>query len=84
MALPFPQGEAGPAGRQSANVDGLASTAQAELSLAPNAGVMLVFWSKRGDRVKVLFRVCHGCVFHAKVGSHSTGSWASLTDNQMA
>ncbi|MDO8985615.1 IS66 family insertion sequence element accessory protein TnpB [Cypionkella sp.] len=32
--------------------DGLASVAQAELSFAQNAGVMLVFWSKRGDRSK--------------------------------
>ena len=40
--------------------DGLASVAQAELSFAQNAGVMLVFQSKRGDRVKVLFWVSHG------------------------
>ena len=35
--------------------DGLASMAQAELGFAPKAGVMVVFRSKRGDRVKVLF-----------------------------
>ena len=40
--------------------DGLASMAQAELGFAPKAGVMVVFRSKRGDRVKVLFRVSHG------------------------
>ena len=37
--------------------DGLASMAQAELSFAPKAGVMVVFRSKRGDRVEVLFWV---------------------------
>ena len=35
--------------------DGLASMAQTELGFAPKAGVMVVFRSKRGDRVKVLF-----------------------------
>ena len=40
--------------------DGLASMAQAELGFAPKAGVMVVFRSKRGDRVKVLFWVSHG------------------------
>ena len=35
--------------------DGLASMAQAALGFAPKAGVMVVFRSKRGDRVKVLF-----------------------------
>ena len=35
--------------------DGLASMAQAELGFAPKSGVMVVFRSKRGDRVKVLF-----------------------------
>ena len=40
--------------------DGLASMAQAGLGFAPKAGVMVVFRSKRGDRVKVLFWVSHG------------------------
>jgi len=35
--------------------DGLASMAQAESGFAPKSGVMVVFRSKRGDRVKVLF-----------------------------
>jgi transposase len=34
--------------------------AQAELGFAPKSGVMVVFRSKRGDRVKVLFWVSHG------------------------
>ena len=35
--------------------DGLAAMAHAELGFAPKAGVMVVFRSKRGDRIKVLF-----------------------------
>ena len=35
--------------------DGLASMAHSELGFAPKAGVMVVFRSKRGDRIKVLF-----------------------------
>lgn len=35
--------------------DGLAAVAHAELGFAPKAGVMVVFRSKRGDRIKVLF-----------------------------
>jgi transposase len=38
-----------------AGENGLATMAQAELGFAPKAGVMVVFRSKRGDRVKVLF-----------------------------
>lgn len=40
--------------------DGLAAMAHAELGFAPKAGVMVVFRSKRGDRIKVLFWVRHG------------------------
>jgi transposase len=40
--------------------DGLASMAHAELGFAPKAGVMEVFRSNRGDRIKVLFWVSHG------------------------
>lgn len=40
--------------------DGLAAMAHAELGFAPKAGVMVVFRSKRGDRIKVLFWVSHG------------------------
>lgn len=39
--------------------DGLAAMAHAELGFAPKAGVMVVSGSKRGDRIKVLFRVSH-------------------------
>ncbi len=35
--------------------DGLAAMAHAELGFAPKAGAMVVFRSKRGDRIKVLF-----------------------------
>lgn len=40
--------------------DGLASMAHAELGFVPKAGVMVVFRSKRGDRIKVLSWVIHG------------------------
>lgn len=35
--------------------DGLSTLADAALGFAPKAGVMVVFRSKRGDRIKVLF-----------------------------
>lgn len=35
--------------------DGLAAVAHAELGFAPKAGVMVVFRSRRGDRIEVLF-----------------------------
>lgn len=40
--------------------DGLAAMAHAGPGFAPKAGVMVVFRSKRGDRIKVLFWVSHG------------------------
>ncbi|MDZ7575680.1 MAG: IS66 family insertion sequence element accessory protein TnpB, partial [Pseudotabrizicola sp.] len=41
--------------------DGLAAMAHGELGFAPKAGVMVVFRSKRGDRIKVqgaTFPIC--------------------------
>jgi transposase len=35
--------------------DGLAAVAQKQLGLDPHSGVAVVFRSKRGDRVKVLY-----------------------------
>ncbi|MGF6859988.1 transposase [Rhodobacteraceae bacterium MBR-64] len=42
--------------------DGLAAMAHAELGFAPKAGVMGVFRSKRGNRIKVLSRDGSGIV----------------------
>ena len=50
--------------------DGLAAMAHAELGFAPKTGVMVVFRSKRGDGIKVLFWVSHGSSDHgARAGS---------------
>ncbi len=40
--------------------DGLVAMAHAELGFAPKAGVMVVFRSKRGEGIKVMFWVSHG------------------------
>ena len=34
--------------------DGLAAVAERELRLDPHSGVIIVFWAKRGARIKVL------------------------------
>ena len=58
--------------------DGLASMAQAELGFAPKAGVMVVFRSKRGDRVKVLFWDGSGIVMIYKRLEQGAFAWLRL------
>ncbi len=50
--------------------DGLAAMAHADLGFAPKAGVMVVFRSKRGDRIKVLFWDGSGIVPLVHAGMH--------------
>ena len=63
--------------------DGLASMAQAELGFAPKAGVMVVFRSKRGDRVKVLFWDGSGIVMTYKRLEQGGFTWPKVGDGVM-
>ena len=63
--------------------DGLASMAQAELGFAPKAGVMVVFRSKRGDRIKVLFWDGSGIVMIYKRLEQGVFAWPKVGDGVM-
>lgn len=63
--------------------DGLASLAQAELGFAPKAGVMVVFRSKRGDRVKVLLWDGSGIVMIYKRLEQGAFAWPKVGDEVM-
>ena len=63
--------------------DGLASMAQAELGFAPKAGVMVVFRSTRGDRVKVLFWDGSGIVMIYKRLEQGGFAWPKVGDGVM-
>ena len=63
--------------------DGLASMAQAELGFAPKAGVMVVFRSKRGDRIKVLFWDGSGIVMIYKRLEEGGFAWPKVGDGVM-
>lgn len=63
--------------------DGLASMAQAELGFASMAGVLVVFRSKRGDRVKVLFWDGSGIVMIYKRLEHGAFAWPKVCDGAM-
>lgn len=63
--------------------DGLASMAQAELGFAPKAGVMVVFRSKRGDRVKVLFWDGSGIVMIYRRLEQGGFAWPKVGDGVM-
>ena len=63
--------------------DGLASLAQAELGFAPKAGVMVVFRSRRGDRVKVLFWDGNGIVMIYKRLEQGGFAWPKVGDGVM-
>ena len=63
--------------------DGLASMAQAELGFAPKTGVMVVFSSKREDRVKVLFWDGSGIVMIYKRLEQGAFAWPGVGDGVM-
>lgn len=63
--------------------DGLAALAQTELGFAPRAGVMVVFRSKRGDRVKVLFWDGNGIVMIYKRLEQGSFAWPKVGDGVM-
>ena len=63
--------------------DGLASMAQAELGFVPKVGVMVVFRSKRGDRIKVLFWDGSGIVMIYKRLEQGGFAWPKVGDGVM-
>jgi transposase len=63
--------------------DGLAAMAHAELGFAPKAGVMVVFRSKRGDRIKVLFWDGSGIVMIYKRLEQGGFAWPKVGDGVM-
>ena len=63
--------------------DGLAAMAHAELGFAPKAGVMVVFRSKRGDRIKVLFWDGSGIVMIYKRLEQGDFAWPKVGDGVM-
>ncbi|TRW95644.1 IS66 family insertion sequence element accessory protein TnpB [Paracoccus sp. M683] len=63
--------------------DGLAAMAHAELGFAPRAGVMVVFRSKRGDRIKVLFWDGSGIVMIYKRLEQGGFAWPKVGDGVM-
>jgi transposase len=63
--------------------DGLAAVAHAELGFSPKAGVMLVFRSKRGDRIKVLFWDGSGVVMIYKRLEQGGFAWPRVSDGVM-
>jgi transposase len=71
-----------PAMKAIANI-GMASMAQAELGFAPKAGVMVVFRSRRGDRVKVLFWDGSGIVMIYKRLEQGGFAWPKVGDGVM-
>ncbi len=63
--------------------DGLAAVAHTELGFAPKAGVMVVFRSKRGDRIKVLFWDGSGVVMIDKRLEQGGFAWPKVSDGVM-
>ena len=63
--------------------DGLAAMAHAELGFAPKTGVMVVFRSKRGDRIKVLFWDGSGIVMIYKRLEQGGFAWPKVGDGVM-
>ena len=63
--------------------DGLAAMAHTELGFAPKAGVMVVFRSKRGDRIKVMFWDCSGIAMIYKRLEQGSFAWPKMGDGVM-
>ena len=63
--------------------DGLAAIAQGELGFAPKAGVMVVFRSRRGDRIKILVWDGSGLVMVYKRLEQGGFAWPRVGDGVM-
>ena len=63
--------------------DGLAATVQNELGLDPHSGIIVVFRSKRGDRIKVLLWDGSGLVLVYKRLEAGKFVWPAIQDGVM-
>jgi transposase len=63
--------------------DGLATLAQNELGLDPHSGLIVVFRSKRGDRIKVLVWDGSGLVLVYKRLEEGKFAWPAVRDGVM-
>lgn len=63
--------------------DGLAALAQKQLGLDPHSGVAVVFRSKRGDRIKVLYWDGTGIVLTYKRLEQGKFAWPAISDGVM-
>ena len=63
--------------------DGLAALAQRELGLDPHSGLIIVFRSKRGDRIKALFWDGSGLVLVYKRLEDGKFAWPAIRDGVM-
>lgn len=63
--------------------DGLAAVVQNQLGLDPHSGVVVVFRSKRGDRIKVLVWDGSGLVLTYKRLDEGKFAWPAVQDGVM-
>ena len=63
--------------------DGLAAVVQNELGLDPHTGVIVIFRSKRGDRIKALLWDGSGLVLVYKRLEQGRFAWPSIRDGVM-
>lgn len=63
--------------------DGLAAVVQKQLGLDPHSGVAVVFRSKRGDRIKVLYWDGSGIVLTYKRLEDGKFAWPAIKDGVM-
>lgn len=63
--------------------DGLASVVEQQLGLDPHSGVVVVFRSKRGDRIKVLVWDGSGIVLTYKRLEQGKFAWPAVQDGVM-
>lgn len=63
--------------------DGLAAVVQKQLGLDPHSGVVVVFRSKRGDRIKVLVWDGSGLVLTYKRLDEGKFAWPAVQDGVM-
>lgn len=63
--------------------DGLAAVVEKQLGLDPHSGVAVVFRSKRGDRIKVLYWDGSGIVLTYKRLEDGKFAWPAIRDGVM-
>lgn len=63
--------------------DGLAAVVEKQLGLDPHSGVAVVFRSKRGDRIKVLYWDGSGIVLTYKRLEDGKFAWPTIRDGVM-